>query len=672
VPSARPGLRQLILPGLFVLGLIALRVPVMLAHLDSWYPFEIFSGNVAAALVDGVSLDVSNLYIIKHIRGGSLFGLLAAPLYWAFGSTTLMLKLVPLLWNALALGLLVAVMRRHFSRRAAVAVGLVFLLPSPLFAKLTSMGFATHMESVLLTIVTLHLFLCMTREGLLDRRRFVLFGLMLGLGASFHLQCLLAGLLMTGLLVLQHPRRCLSGALPALLGALLGAAPMLLFEGGDAEIGSALFGTRESSVRLVGDAGAQLHLGVDTKLSAVFSEGLAPLLEFGELGPRFGPIVAHVYTALLAWGCLALLWRERRGLLALPNQLRRGDHGTVSPMAFFALHALAVGVLFIVSIMPLESWFVGTGMNGRRLVPMLFSIMVMGALGLTPAEDATRPSRWGRFVLGALCLLGGWGTWASAHITEASRVAQRGECYEWFLSQLTKDTGNDLEASFDTLAEIDRGDWRFATLRFAPRSSLPRKAPLERRVRWALVDDGRPDVTLLRLTLLGRQLGTTPKQLDQLVQLPMVHQLNPVQRAALFHGVGLGTPQPRPVTDKKLGVAPRVLLVLAAKTKGADRVRALEGFGFNLGFVFEPYNPQILRRISDFAALDPALLAPVCRGIGWGHRQRYVEPPQHVPDGLVLLDVLPENGRDAFREGYLEVRLPPEAAVLTSRVTLSR
>jgi len=656
-----------------VLGVIILRLPVMLAHLDTWYTFEIFSGNVAAALLDGVSLDLPHLYVIKHIRGGSLFGLLLVPLYAVFGPTTLVMKLVPLVWNATALGLLVAVMQRHFSRRAAIAVGLVFLFPAPLFAKLTSLGFATHMESALPTIVLLHLFFSMTLGQRLDRGSFARFGLMLGLAASFHLQCLLAGLLMTGLLVLQQPRRCLAGALPALVCALLGAAPMLLFEGGDAHIGSALFGTRASSVQPVGDDGALLHLGVDSKISAVLSEGLAPVLEFGELGSTAGPVVAHVYTVLLGLGCLALLWRERRGLLALPGRLRPGDQGRVSPIAFFALHALVVGSLFVVSIMPLESWFVGTGINGRRLVPMIFSIMVMGALGLVPADDAARPSRWGQLALACLCLLGGWGTWASAHITEASRMQQRGECYEWFVNQLTHATGKDLAASFDSVAAIDRGDWRFATLRFDPKSRLTHTLSLELRARWALQDDERPDLTLLRLTLLGRQLGETPEKIGDLMQLKEVRGLTPVQRAALFHGIGLGTPQPRPVTTlERLGVAPRVLVLLAANTTGVDRVRALEGFGFHLGSVFEPYNPQLRRRVSDLAALDPELLTPVCRGIGWGHRQRYVEPPQHVPDGLVLMEVMPGPGRSGFREGFLEERLPPEAAVLAGRATIPR
>lgn len=657
-------LRALILPGLFVLGVIAVRVPVMLAHLDSWYPFEIFSGNVAAALLDGVSLDVPHLYIIAHIRGGALFGVLAAPLYWALGSSTLAMKLVPLLWNALAVGLLVAVVRKHFSRRGAIAVGLVFLLPSPLFAKLSTMVFASHMESALLTLVALHLFFSMTIQGQWGRGRFALFGLVLGLSASFHMQSLMAGLIMAGLLVLAQPRRCLAGVLPALLCAAIGAAPTQLFAGGDAHIGTALFGTRPSTVRAVGDGGAMLYTGIDNKLKAALNEGMAPLLEFGELGPSAGPSAAHLYSALLAVGCLLLLWRERRGLLALPGRLLPGDQASLSPVTFFVLHALAVGVLFILSIMPLESWFVGTGMNGRRLVPMIFSVMIMGALGLVPKDEAEPMSWFGKGALATLCLLGAWGSWASGQSTEASRMEQRGECYEWFVAQITHETGNDLPAGFDLLAEIDHGDWRFATLRYRLPSTLPLKAKLAARLRWALQDDGRPELTLLRLTLLGRQLGMTPKALPALAGSDEFQVLPAEQRAALFHGVGLGTPHPRPVTDKTLGVVPPVLRQLLVSTEGQNRVAALEGFGFEMGFVFEPYNEQLVRRVIELDALDQNSIRALCRGFGWGCRQRYVDPPERVPVGLRAADIVPEAGRVAFVAGFTGERLPAEAAVL--------
>ena len=651
------------LPLLVFALLVVARLPVAAAHQDTWFPFEIFSGNVAAALLDGVSLDVPHLYIIAHIRGGALFGVLAAPLYWALGSSTWAMKLVPLLWNALAVGLMVAVVRKHFSRRGAIAVGLVFLLPSPLFAKLFTMGFASHMESALLTLIALHLFFSMTIQGQWGRGRFALFGLVLGLSASFHMQSLMAGLIMAGLLVLAQPRRCLAGALPALLCAAIGAAPTQLFAGGDAHIGTALFGTRASSVREVGDGGAMLYTGIDAKLKAALNEGMAPLLEFGELGPSAGWAAAHLYSALLAAGCLILLWRERRGLLALPGRLLPGDQDQPSPVTFFVLHALAVGVLFIFSIMPLESWFVGTGMNGRRLVPMIFSIMIMGALGLVPKDEAEPMSWFGKGALAILCLLGAWGSWASGQSTEANRMEQRGECYEWFLAQITHETGYDLPASFDQLAEIDRGDWRFASLRFRLPSALPIKAKDEVRLRWALQDDGRPELTLLRLTLMGRQLGMTPKALPALAASAEFQSLQPEQQAALFHGVGLGTPHPRPVTDKALGVVPPVLRFLLVNTKGQDRVAALEGFGFSLGFVFEPYNEQLLRRVAELGPLDSRSLRAVCRGFGWGCRQRYVEPPGHVPVGLLAADIVPEAGRAAFAAGFTGERLPPEAAV---------
>ena len=48
----------------FGLAVLLARLAVALAHQDTWYPFEIHSGTIARALLDGLELEVATLPIV--------------------------------------------------------------------------------------------------------------------------------------------------------------------------------------------------------------------------------------------------------------------------------------------------------------------------------------------------------------------------------------------------------------------------------------------------------------------------------------------------------------------------------------------------------------------------------------------------------------------------------
>jgi len=76
------------------------------------------------------------LYLYYDNCGGHLVtGLLAAPLYLLLGDSYLVLKLVPILLGLGCLAMVMRILERHASRRAAVLGGLLFVLGPPTLTK---------------------------------------------------------------------------------------------------------------------------------------------------------------------------------------------------------------------------------------------------------------------------------------------------------------------------------------------------------------------------------------------------------------------------------------------------------------------------------------------------------------------------------------------------------
>ena len=95
-----------------------------------------------------------------------------------------------------------------------------------------------------------------------------------------------------------------------------------------------------------------------------------------------------------------------------------------------------------------------------------------------------------------------------------------------------------------------------------------------------------------------------------------------------------------------------------------EDARALaEGYGFQLGLVFDPYNARMAEALALQAGLDPRFGVSVARGLAWGLRQRYLHAPVAVPEGYAVLGPLDPRVRPAFEQAFVGQTLPVEAQV---------
>jgi len=216
----------------FLLATIAARLPMAAARADTWAPYEVHSGTIAQALLDGLDVSIERLPIQAHIRGSAFMGYALAPLYALFGASSLVMKLAPLLWHALTIALLVYALDRFASRRAAITAGLLTLFGPPMFAKLSVLGYSSHMESSLPFVLALIPFGALLIERRREVWRYALFGLTVGLAHTWHVQALLPCAVLAGLVVLHENKRLLGArGLALAAGIALGAWPSFYFLG---------------------------------------------------------------------------------------------------------------------------------------------------------------------------------------------------------------------------------------------------------------------------------------------------------------------------------------------------------------------------------------------------------------------------------------------------------
>lgn len=648
---------------LFLLLTVAARLPVLLSYADAWQTFEIHTGNIALGFLDGIDMNVDRIPAMPHNRGNALAGLMLAPFYAVFGPTAFVMKLFTVLWHAFTVMLIVGLLDRFFNRRAAVAGGLLFVFAPPMFVKLSVLAYASHMEATLFMVLGLIPFLAITMEGKADVRRYLFFGLAIGAAAFYHLQSLLFCLGLFALLVIQRPRETLTkGLLAGALGLVITGGASLLFAGGNIDyVAGALFS----------DKPAPAALG-PTRLDnlQVFLEGGAvEALDFGEAGAELGTVLGAAWLALLLLACATALWDDRVRVANLFRRVFRFRDAELSPVIALACHPLAVLTLFFVSSMQLKLGHLGSGYENRRLVPVLFSMFLLAAVGL--GGRAVSVARWRSVALLLLALIGAAGLAATGRPNPASSIPQRGEAYEWFKVHLTNHTEGDPDRMVDTIVEFDRGDLRFASLRYTVhypgmRNPGADEFAIEARL---LVKAELPDA-LFRATALGRAIGARGDITPTPALTALLDSLSPPLRAAVLHGIGLGLPRLRPAGQlvAYLRGLRKVRLDLAA-WEPADGVRIIEGFGFTRGFTLLPYSVALFRPLSDVATFPTVLRDAFMRGFGWGYRQRWLEVPDEVPEELAILQAVPGPGREALIDGLIGDSLPPEAEAMAPFVS---
>lgn len=631
------------------LAFVALRIPVLLSYQDTWYPFEVHAGTIATALLDGVDLHGSRLPIVPHARGGVLFGLLLTPLYAAFGVQAIVMKSLPVVWNGLAAALLVRLLARSGRGAAAVAATILFSIAPPMLVKLSTIAIASHLDSMLFFVLALT---CAARFARAPSGGAAAgLGLAVGAAGFFHLQALLPCLLVAAF---SLPRFVRAGARPAaaaIVGACLGAAPSFCFDGGNTALLTASLGSsvEDDSARAPAAPPPPLF-----KLAALLRHDFAYALEFGESG-RIGSVLGGVVAALLALGLLVAARADRDALREWLRLAPRSDRGP--PYAFlFLLHAVGVVVLYAISHAQHQQE-IAAGLTNRHLAPVFFSCLAAAALALGSVARTPKRAAVFAIVLASPSLLA---LPAICETSDANRLPHRGECYEWFWGQIDPSLRADADRAIRLVERVDRGPVALRPFRF--RLEVVAPGP----------DDASPGAVADRV----RQLPALPTKAHGYAAVNLgrraagrmfvfdaswakvVAPLNAETRAWFLRGIGLAIEPPR-LALREIGpeFGVRVTRLLRAAT-ASDAERILEGVGFQLGSVFDPYNVNLRNRMASLDFLEAGRDAALWRGVGWGATTRNLATPTRVPADHVLLRYVPSSCRGEFEDAFTLRRLP--------------
>jgi hypothetical protein len=181
---------------------------------------QVIGGTLATGLLDGLA-SPPGYYQDEHTTGCLLFGVLLLPVYWAFGSSLLWIKLLSAFFVVAGIFCWIIAVRRAWGRPAALVFYLWTLFPPPYLEWNYHQSWASHVESYLFSGLLL---LWFARAGASPprRRETFAYSLLAGLAAAFAQENLLivAALATTSVWRWRRPevRRLL---VPAAIGFLV-------------------------------------------------------------------------------------------------------------------------------------------------------------------------------------------------------------------------------------------------------------------------------------------------------------------------------------------------------------------------------------------------------------------------------------------------------------------
>ena len=213
---------RLVLYALPVCVFIVLRVTTLATSLEtlSWDE-ELQRGTIAHELTVGLKVPLWDYRADPYSGGSLVVGLLAAPLFFVLGPRLIVLKLVPLAISLLVLGLLIALLDRYHSRRAAWLGACLFVLAPPASTQLSLLAMGYHTESIVFgVLLVLGWVRALERP---DGRAPFWLGLVAGLAFSFTY---ITALTTLGCLLCSGPLlRRGGGSVKLAAGLVLGLAP---------------------------------------------------------------------------------------------------------------------------------------------------------------------------------------------------------------------------------------------------------------------------------------------------------------------------------------------------------------------------------------------------------------------------------------------------------------
>ncbi|MEM1453371.1 MAG: glycosyltransferase family 39 protein [Planctomycetota bacterium] len=323
-----------------------------------------------------------------HFQGGTLLTIaLSALSFGLFGDSPLTMRLPNLLYDLATIGFLYLFVRRIASRRAAWIAGLLAAVPSPGYAMVGAVAWASHVEAnafamALLWFWTRHVF-----DGRDGPWRAFLLGVLAGASLWFHYGLLIWLVLMLLAEVARDRRAWIRPAMGArIAGVAVGLAPWWAYNVTHGWTGLGVYGKSASAHFQTSSAEVSETI---TRLVSHFLPHSAYLPEWGGVGPALELLLLAL--AVTAWlslavGAVRALTRDRE----------------VRPELVVAAYPLLWSVLYVFGTFHGQDWWV----SGYRYMLPLHPIAWISAGVLL----ARAPRRTGNVVLASLLALFAVGT----------------------------------------------------------------------------------------------------------------------------------------------------------------------------------------------------------------------------------------------------------------------
>ncbi len=361
---------------------------------------------VTLDLIEGPVVPLIDYQYANYCGGSLVVSTLMIPLVHLFGPTTWTLRIFALLVNLAGLFFLFAILRRYVSLRAAVFGGVLWALASPGFLINTMVVWGTHVESNVLALATLWLFLSIHASPEKRTPKRLLLGVLQGLNLYIGYQTVLA----IGMLAFfdLHPKRFPKPKqlVAHLIGFVIGFAPWLWYNLRNDFSGFNIYGT-EGAENLARE-------GAGEKFLALFRSDLPGGQWFQKAWPVWGEAWNGLYAGILiAAALLGVFWFFR----AKQSASESSTAPAVGPMAgIWLLGFLCMYTFTRFGVTPGEDvfgfrypliampWLILAGAVGLERVARLgstgaalavFVTVVMGGVGLTSSYALADFERFG-------------------------------------------------------------------------------------------------------------------------------------------------------------------------------------------------------------------------------------------------------------------------------------
>ena len=289
-------------------------------------------------------------YQADNYQAGSLVMTLAtAAAMKVFGQSVFVFKAVSVAAGVATLGLLVAVARRAYGNRTAVAAAALYVAAPPLVAVWSLVQLGSHPEGLLFSLSAMLLFLRLGRNAD-DAPAWALFGVVTGAGLWFTpttvfgpAACAAAWLLLYGLPPLRS-------SASAAIGALVGLAPWIganLTNGGAGlERIAQIFGHRDA-------IDTWLVQSLEERLVAIVTNDFprgAMLVAEPDVARPIAIVLAASCALLFAWALLPVVVRAARAVVAARTDPSPAVDGDARADTLFAVHS----VLFFATMLAID------------------------------------------------------------------------------------------------------------------------------------------------------------------------------------------------------------------------------------------------------------------------------------------------------------------------------